>query len=70
MGTPSGMSGSDGMSGRNGWDGSSGKAGSITVTFNPQAERYLGALRFFNRDGSRQSGPLPILQAAPTAPLW
>lgn len=70
MGTPSGSSGHDGSSGRDGQDGRPGKAGSITVTYDPQAKAYLGALRFFNRDGSRRSGPLPVLREEPVPPLW
>jgi hypothetical protein len=65
MGTPSGMSGSDGSSGRNGSDGSPGRAGSITVTYDPQAKPFLAAIHLSN-----QGGPAPVFTEEPVAPLW
>jgi len=69
-GTPSGYSGSDGSSGRDGWDGPRGKPGPITVTYDPQAKPYMGALICLYRDGARRSGPLPVFREEPVPPLW
>jgi hypothetical protein len=69
-GWPTGLSGSDGSSGSDGHDGSSGKGGAITMVFDPQAKAFLGAIRFFNRDGSSRSGPLPVFKETPVPPLW
>jgi hypothetical protein len=65
IGTPNGSSGSAGSDGRNGFDGSPGKAGSITVTYDPQVQPYLTAIRLANQDG-----PPPVFQQEPVAPLW
>jgi hypothetical protein len=64
-GTPSGSSGLSGSDGRNGFDGSPGRAGSITVTYDPQVKPYLTALRLENK-----GGPAPVFNEAPVAPLW
>jgi len=64
-GTPSGNSGSDGSSGRNGFDGPPGRAGSITVTYDPQAKPFLTAIHLSNK-----GGPPPIFKEEPVAPLW
>lgn len=69
-GWPSGRSGSDGSSGWDGHDGSSGKGGAITMLFDPQAKPFLGAIRFFNRDGTQRSGPLPVFREEVVPPLW
>ncbi|HEX7554446.1 MAG TPA: hypothetical protein VF378_12905 [Geothrix sp.] len=69
-GSPSGRSGSDGSSGRDGWDGSPGRAGSITVTYDPQAKPYMGALICLYRDGASRSGPVPVFREVPVPPLW
>jgi hypothetical protein len=65
MGTPSGNSGRDGSDGRSGSDGSPGRAGSITVTYDPQAKPYLTAIHLSN-----QGGPKPVFNEEPVAPLW
>ena len=65
IGSPNGSSGSNGSDGRSGWDGSPGKAGSITVTYDPEAKTYLTALHFSNR-----GGPPPAFHEASVAPLW
>ncbi len=65
MGTPSGSSGSNGSDGRNGFDGSPGRGGSITVTYDPQANPYLGTIRLSNK-----GGPPPVFKEEPVAPLW
>ena len=64
-GIPNGSSGSDGSDGRNGFDGSPGKGGSITVTYDPQVQPYLAALRLSNK-----GGPPPVFKEEPVAPLW
>jgi len=64
-GSPSGNSGRSGSDGRNGSDGSPGRAGSITVTYDPQAKPYLAALKLSNR-----GGPAPVFKEAAVAPLW
>jgi hypothetical protein len=64
-GSPSGQSGSDGSSGRNGNDGSSGRAGSITVTYDPQAKSFLAAIHLPN-----QGGPSPVFTEQSVPPLW
>jgi hypothetical protein len=65
MGSPSGRSGSDGSSGRSGFDGPSGRAGSITVTYDPQTKPFLTAIHLSN-----QGGPPPAFNEEPVAPLW
>ena len=65
IGTPSGRNGLDGHDGRNGWDGSTGRGGLITVTYDPQAKPYLGALHL-----SSHNGPSPIYREAPVSSLW
>jgi hypothetical protein len=64
-GTPSGNSGMSGSDGRNGFDGSPGRAGSITVTYDPQVKPYLNAIHLENK-----GGPAPVFNEAPVAPLW
>jgi hypothetical protein len=64
-GIPSGSSGSDGLSGRDGSDGSSGRAGSITVTYDPQAKPFLNVIRLSNA-----GGPRPVFKEQPVGPLW
>jgi hypothetical protein len=70
MGSPDGSSGSDGLSGQDGMAGSAGKPGSITVTYDPQAKPYIGALVFPHRDGRFRSGPLPVFREEEVPPLW
>jgi hypothetical protein len=65
MGSPSGSNGRSGSDGHNGSDGSSGRAGSITVTYDPQAKPYLAAIHLLN-----PGGPKPVFNEAPVAPLW
>ena len=65
IGTPNGSSGSAGSDGRNGFDGSPGKAGSITVTYDPQVQPYLTAIRLSNK-----GGPAPVFKEETVAPLW
>lgn len=65
IGSPNGNSGSSGSDGRSGSDGSSGRAGTITVTYDPQAKPYLTTLHLSN-----QGGPRPLFQQASVAPLW
>lgn len=64
-GTPSGNSGRSGSDGRNGSDGSPGRAGSITVTYDPQVKPYLNSIHLENK-----GGPAPVFNEAPVAPLW
>jgi hypothetical protein len=64
-GSPNGNNGSDGSNGRNGNDGTPGRDGSITVTYDPQAQPFLASIRVPN-----QGGPKPIFTEAPVAPLW
>lgn len=64
-GTPSGNSGLSGSDGRSGFDGSPGRAGTITVTYDPQVKPYLNAIRLENK-----GGPAPVFNEAPVAPLW
>jgi hypothetical protein len=65
IGSPNGSSGRDGSDGRNGSDGSSGQGGSITVTYDPQVEPYLAAIRLSN-----SGGPKPAYYEGPVDPLW
>ncbi len=65
IGTPNGTNGSSGSDGRNGNDGSPGRAGTITVTYDPQVKPYLAALHLVN-----QGGPAPVFKEQPVAPLW
>lgn len=65
MGTPSGSNGRDGSDGHAGFDGSQGRGGKITVTYDPSAQPYLGALQLSSRNG-----PKPEMDQAPVAPLW
>ena len=65
IGTPSGHDGSNGSDGRNGFDGSQGRGGSITVTYDPQAKPFLGAIHLSN-----QNGPPPVFREEPVAALW
>jgi hypothetical protein len=65
VGSPSGRSGSDGSNGRNGYDGSQGRAGSIAVTYDPQAKPFLAAINLPN-----QGGPSPVFTEQTVAPLW
>jgi len=64
-GTPNGRNGNDGQDGRNGWDGSQGRGGSITVTYDPQAEPYIGVIHLSSRNG-----PPPVFDEEPVDPLW
>jgi hypothetical protein len=64
-GSPNGSNGSDGHSGRDGNNGSSGNGGSIKVTYDPQVEPYMGAIRLSNSGGQK-----PVFEEAPVAPLW
>jgi hypothetical protein len=65
VGIPNGSSGSNGSDGRKGFDGSPGRAGSITVTYGPQAKPYLTAIHLVNK-----GGPPPVFREEPVAPLW
>ena len=65
IGTPNGNSGSNGADGRNGFDGSPGKAGTIIVTYDPQAKPFLTAIHLSNK-----GGPPPVFNEAPVRPLW
>ena len=65
IGTPNGHDGSNGSDGRNGFDGSSGRGGSITVTYDPQAQPFLTAIHLSNR-----GGPRPVFREEAVAPLW
>ena len=65
IGTPNGNSGSNGSDGLDGHDGSLGRGGSITVTYDPQAQRYMAAIRLSNK-----GGPAPVFTEQPVAPLW
>ena len=65
IGTPNGSSGMSGSDGRNGFDGSPGRGGSITVTYDPQAQPLLAAIHLSNR-----GGPKPVFKEEPVAPLW
>jgi hypothetical protein len=64
-GSPNGNSGSDGLSGHDGSNGPQGRAGSITVTYDPQVKPYLGTIRLSN-----VGGPKPLFQEEAVAPLW
>ena len=64
-GTPNGNNGRDGSDGHDGWAGSSGRGGLITVTYDPQAKPFLGALHL-----SSQSGPSPVMKQETVAALW
>jgi hypothetical protein len=64
-GTPSGNSGRDGSDGHDGIPGSDGRGGSISVTYDPQAKPYLGAIHLSNR-----SGPRPVFTEEAVAVLW
>lgn len=65
VGSPSGQSGSDGTNGRDGNTGSQGRAGSITVTYDPQAKPFLTAIHLPN-----QGGASPVFSEQSVAPLW
>jgi len=64
-GSPNGQNGSDGTAGRDGNNGSSGRDGSITVTYDPQAKPFLGAIHL-----PSSGGPQPVLTEQSVAPLW
>jgi hypothetical protein len=64
-GSPNGNNGSDGTAGRDGSNGSPGTDGSITVTYDPQAKPFLGAIHL---PGS--GGPQPVFTEQSVAPLW
>jgi hypothetical protein len=65
IGSPSGSSGRDGLSGTDGGSGSPGKGGSITLTYDPQAKPFLGAIRLRN-----EGGPKPVFREQTVGPLW
>jgi len=65
IGTPNGSSGSDGSNGSDGRSGSDGRGGSISVTYDPQAQPFLAAIHLSN-----PGGPKPVFQEQPVAPLW
>ncbi len=65
IGSPDGNSGNNGSDGLDGSDGPPGKGGSITVTYDPQAQRYMAAIRLSNK-----GGPAPVFAEQPVAPLW
>ena len=63
IGTPNGRSGNNGPDGHDGWSGPEGKGGSITVTYDPPVEPYLGTIHLSNRNG-----PPPTFEAEPVDP--
>jgi hypothetical protein len=65
IGSPNGSDGRSGSDGHDGMSGSDGRAGSISVTYDPQASPYLNMLKLKN-----PGGPAPQMQQAPVAPLW
>ena len=65
IGSPNGSSGGDGSNGRDGSDGSPGRAGSITVTYDPQAKLFLSIIRLSNA-----GGPRPVFKEQVVDPLW
>lgn len=65
IGSPNGRSGNDGHNGQDGWSGPQGRGGTITVTYDPQAKSFLGAIHLSN-----QNGPPPAFKEEPVAPLW
>ena len=65
VGSPSGSNGRDGSDGRNGSDGSPGRGGQITVTYDPQAGAYLGAIHL-----SSVRGPVTVFRQEAVAALW
>jgi hypothetical protein len=65
VGQPNGMSGHDGLDGQDGRSGFDGRGGSITVTYDPQVQAYLSAIRTNN-----EGGPKPVFQEQPVPPLW
>jgi hypothetical protein len=65
IGSPNGSSGRDGLSGTDGGSGSPGKGGSITLTYDPQAKPFLGAIRLRN-----EGGPKPVFREQTVGPLW
>jgi hypothetical protein len=64
-GTPNGRSGSSGSDGHDGMSGSSGRGGSITVTYDPQAKPFLGAIHLSNPGGRR-----PVFREETVPALW
>ena len=65
IGSTNGSSGSEGRDGRAGSDGSPGRAGTIAITYDPQAKPFLNLLHTSN-----PGGPPPTFTEAPVAPLW
>ena len=64
-GSPDGNSGRDGSDGMDGSDGVSGNAGSITVTYDPQAKPFLTAIKTENL-----GGPKPVFVQDTVTALW
>ena len=65
MGSPSGRDGRSGSDGRNGFDGTPGAGGLITVTYDPKAALYMGAIHLSN-----VYGPAPVFREEPVPALW
>ena len=72
FGCPNGSDGMSGSNGPSGSDGPGGNGGTITVTVDPSAQPYLGALQFSNQGGAGGgvAGPAAVIQVAAVAPLW
>jgi len=68
-GFPRGMDGQDGRPGSDGRPGGGGAGGTITVSVDPAAQRYLSCLSWSNRSGDGASGPAKII-VEPVSSLW
>lgn len=69
-GSPPGPSGMDGAPGSDGRPGSGGAAGTIAVSVDPEAQRYLSSVTLINRTGSGSPGPQPEIRVEPVSALW
>jgi hypothetical protein len=69
-GFPPGSNGWDGRPGMDGTAGFGGRAGTITVSVDPEAQRYLNCLTLINRSGSGQAGAPPSIHEEPVPTLW
>lgn len=65
IGSPNGRDGSNGIAGQDGSSGQSGNNGSITVTYDPQAQPFLAAIVLPSR-----GNPKPVFTEQSVAPLW
>jgi hypothetical protein len=70
MGFPPGLNGLDGHSGRDGRPGNAGAGGTITVSVDPAAQKFLSCITWSNRSGDGAPGPAPVITVEPVAPLW